>query len=102
MTVDTYGRWLPKGNKEAIDSLDDPCTDGTQEKGGGDFGGDFGPAAPKIAAAAKVVPEELRELVANGPCRTRTYDPLLKRTAKRRATTGQDRPTPRPRRKWRL
>jgi len=74
MTVDTYGRWLPKGDKAAIDSLDDAVT-----TGGGDFGGDFGPAASKIAAAAKVVPEEFRELVANGPCRTRTYDPLLKR-----------------------
>lgn len=74
MTVDTYGRWLPKGDKAAIDSLDDAVT-----TGGGDFGGDFGPAASKFSAAAKVVPEEFRELVANGPCRTRTYDPLLKR-----------------------
>jgi hypothetical protein len=67
------------GIQAAIDSLDDPCTDGIREKGGGDLGGDFGPATPKIGVAAKIVPEEFRALVANGPCRTRTYDPLLKR-----------------------
>ena len=79
MTVDTYGRWLPKGNKAAIDSLGDPCTEGTPEVGGGDFGGDFGPATPNFDVAAKGVPEEIRELITNGPCWTRTNDPLLKR-----------------------
>jgi integrase len=79
MTVDTYGRWLPKGNKAAIDSLDDPCTAGTPEVGGGDFGGDFGPAATKSDAAVGIVPQDFRELITNGPCWTRTNDPLLKR-----------------------
>ncbi len=44
MTVDTYGKWLPKGDKAAIDSLDDAkslvdadsrrtCTNGAVESG---------------------------------------------------------------------
>ncbi len=74
MTVDTYGRWLPKGDKAAIDSLDDAVT-----TGGGDFGGDSMPAAAKSDAAVGIVPQELRELATNGPCWTRTNDPLLKR-----------------------
>ena len=84
MTVDTYGRWLPKGNKAAIDSLDDPCTEGTPEVGGGDFGGDFGPAATNSDSAVGIVPQDFRELITNGPCWTRTNDPLLKRSVRRR------------------
>lgn len=76
MTVDTYGKWLPKGNKAAIDSLDDPTyTTGTVDGGGGDFGAD----APISASPAMSVPEELRALAKDGPCWTRTSDPLLKR-----------------------
>ena len=26
LTVDTYGKWLPIGNKSAVDRLDDPAT----------------------------------------------------------------------------
>ncbi len=98
MTVDTYGKWLPKGDKAAIDSLDDdPCTVGTPESGdrayaigtSGHHGGDqvvtleakVGAKAAARAVAAPPVPEELRELATNGPCWTRTNDPLLKRRA---------------------
>ena len=94
---DTYGRWLPKGNKAAIDSLDDPCTEGTPEV----RGGDFGPATPNFDVAAKDVPEEFRELITNGPCWTRTSDPLLKSTPKLTVTTSQRHLTARPRRRWR-
>jgi len=79
MTVDTYGKWLPKGDKAAIDSLDDPYTVGTVTTGGGDFGGDFEPAAANSDALVGIVPQELRALTTNGPCWTRTNDPLLKR-----------------------
>jgi hypothetical protein len=62
MTVDTDGRWLPKGDKAAIDSLDDAVT--TRD---GDFGGDLRPAAANSDAGVGIVPQELRELATNGP-----------------------------------
>ena len=105
MTVDTYGKWLPKGDKAAIDSLDDAqpladdafrtaCTAGTGESGDRTYavgtpshqGGDqvvtfCGPLvqSPPIAAAAVVRDERSRWVEGNGPCWTRTSDPLLKR-----------------------
>lgn len=33
LTVDTYGRWLPMGNKAAVDRLDEPC--GSKNRRGG-------------------------------------------------------------------
>ena len=32
LTVDTYGRWLPMGNKEAVDALDDGAGEGAQSE----------------------------------------------------------------------
>ena len=34
LTVDTYGRWLPMGNKAAVDRLDDPQLDRAAEASG--------------------------------------------------------------------
>ena len=106
MTVDTYGKWLPKGDKAAIDSLDDAeslvdvnfratCTIGTVESGdrayavgtpghqGGDqvvtFRGPLVQAPPRPSLPADVVPSDFRGVEGNGPCWTRTSDPLLKR-----------------------
>ena len=41
LTVDTYGRWLPMGNKAAVDRLDDavPGASGSKVVANGVFGG---------------------------------------------------------------
>jgi len=70
-------------------------TTGAVEVGGGDFGGDFGADAPISAAPATTLPEEFRELMKDGPCWTRTSDPLLKRSTQGSPTTGHDRLSPR-------
>lgn len=94
MTVDTYGKWLPQGDKAAIDSLDDAqslvdldfratCTVGTVKSGdrpyaigtpghqGGDqvvtLGAKGGTKGAARTVAAPSVPEEFRELTKNGP-----------------------------------
>jgi hypothetical protein len=103
LTVDTYARWLPKGDKAAIDSLDDAtytagiCTTGTDGDRVVTFDADTG----SDDAKAESSPEQFRGVETSGPCWTRTSDPLLKRSDKGPATTGQDRPSPRPRRRWR-
>jgi len=61
LTVDTYGRWLPLGNKAAVDGLDEPSgikTVAETESGA--------PGAPET-------PDSF-----GGPSRTRTLDPLIK------------------------
>ncbi len=59
LTVDTYGKWLPKGDKAAIDSLDD-YGDNTDREGGGDSGGDVAPeSAETVAAVASDAAESL-------------------------------------------
>jgi len=64
-TVDTCGKWLPKGDKGAVDSLDDASSrsDGDRlvTSGGG-----------RAAPAAQVVE------VDDGPARNRTANPLIK------------------------
>ena len=61
LTVDTYGRWLPKGDKAAVDSLDDRSGDRvvTFGRGSGE-------------AAAQVPDSE------SGPREDRTPNPLIK------------------------
>src|SRR5438552_13508371 len=65
LTVDTYGKWLPKGDKGAVDSLDEtPATrDGDRMV---TFGGGSGAAAAQVAD------------VEDGPARNRTANPLIK------------------------
>jgi integrase len=46
LTVDTYGKWLPMGNKAAVDRLDEPPI---SESGGKNWWQK--PPAPKTAAA---------------------------------------------------
>jgi integrase len=47
LTVDTYGKWLPMGNKAAVDRLDEPITvpSGSKTGAGCVFGG-TGPSEP--------------------------------------------------------
>ena len=66
LTADTYGKWLPLGNKAAVDRLDAPIL----------------PASGSKVVAEGVVEEaENSEVVGKfgGPCRGRTYGPLIKR-----------------------
>jgi hypothetical protein len=80
LTVDTYGSWLPSGDQAAIDSLDDVTyTVGTPAQGGGDQVVTLDSNEADFGETAETVPEEFQELVKNGPCWTRTSDPLLKR-----------------------
>jgi integrase len=69
LTVDTYGRWLPKGDKAAVDSLDD-----APAKRSGDrvvtFGAEGADSAPQVPDSE------------SGPPRNRTANPLIKRAAK--------------------
>ena len=66
LTVDTYGKWLPMGNKAAVDRLDDAT-----------------PGASGSKVVAKLIPaaEAAAELrgKAGEPSGTRTRDSLLKR-----------------------
>jgi len=65
LTVDTYGKWLPKGDKAAVDSLDD-----APAKRSGDrvvtFGGGSGESAAQLSDFE------------SGPPRNRTANPLIK------------------------
>src|SRR5262245_38506852 len=61
LTVDTYGKWLPMGNKAAVDRLDD-------ENG-----------SKVVAKTATGTPNASEVPVKiGGPSRTRTLDPLIK------------------------
>ena len=66
LTVDTYGKWLPMGNKAAVDRLDDAT-----------------PGASGSKVVAKLVPAgtAAAEVLENSgePSGTRTRDSLLKR-----------------------
>ncbi len=62
LTVDTYGKWLPMGNKQAVDRLDE------LESGSRMVANDDHQAVGK---------SEVVE-VFGGPCRGRTYGPLIK------------------------
>ncbi len=65
LTADTYGKWLPLGNKAAVDRLDAPL---------------------EVHSGSTVVAEGVLEEAKNsevvgkfgGPCRGRTYGPLIK------------------------
>ena len=61
LTVDTYGKWLPMGNKAAVDRLD--TQNGSKR-------------VAKTASGASDTPEA-PDLI-GGPSRTRTLDPLIK------------------------
>jgi integrase len=65
LTVDTYGKWLPIGNKAAIDRLDAPPAreSGSKTVAVGDNKG---------SGEAQVIE------IDGGPCRGRTYGPLIK------------------------
>jgi len=61
LTVDTYGRWLPAGNKAAVNRLDD--SSGSK-------------VVAKIKSGTPDTPEVPDSI--GGPSRTRTLDPLIK------------------------
>src|SRR2546422_1681056 len=61
LTVDTYGKWLPMGNKAAVNRLDD-------ERGS--------KVVAKTATGTSGVLEV--PVTIGGPSRTRTVDPLIK------------------------
>ena len=61
LTVDTYGKWLPMGNKAAVNQLDDQ--NGSKK-------------IAKTGSATPDAPEVADSL--GGPSRTRTLDPLIK------------------------
>ena len=65
LTADTYGKWLPLGNKAAVDRLDAPL---------------FSESGSKVVAIRAWEAEETSEVVGTfgGPCRGRTYGPLIK------------------------
>ena len=65
LTVDTYGKWLPMGNKAAVDRLDDVAA------------GASGKVVAKLVPAGEAAAQRLEE--AGEPCGTRTRDSLLKR-----------------------
>src|SRR5437867_13097656 len=61
LTVDTYGKWLPMGNKAAVNRLDDE-------------------SGSKVVAKTATGTSGVLEVPVNagGPSRTRTLDPLIK------------------------
>ncbi|MEO7859883.1 MAG: site-specific integrase, partial [Nitrospirales bacterium] len=65
LTADTSGKWLPLGNKAAVDRLDAPLV---SESGS------------NVVAARAWEAEQKSEVVGifGGPCRGRTYGPLIK------------------------
>jgi integrase len=66
LTADTYGKWLPLGNKAAVDRLDTAS---------------FVESGSKVVAGECIPIEGNSEVVGKfgGPCRGRTYGPLIKR-----------------------
>jgi len=67
LTVDTYGKWLPMGNKPAVDRLDDSAPDSKVTNPGRER------AVARIAETPDIAGEEAGE-----PYGTRTHDPLIK------------------------
>ena len=74
LTVDTYGHLIPGANKAAVDRLDDaecisPATNrrATEAESGS-----------KSREADRLEVPDSSESEGGGPCRTRTYDPLIK------------------------
>jgi integrase-like protein len=71
LTVDTYGKWLPMGNKAAVDRLDD-------KEPGSKVVAKLIPAGERavehVAETSEIAGEKTGE-----PCGTRTHDPLIKR-----------------------
>ena len=65
LTADIYGKWLPLGNKAAVDRLDATVL---PESGS------------NVVALREGEAEETSEVVEEfgGPCRGRTYGPLIK------------------------
>jgi integrase len=65
LTADTYGKWLPLGNKAAVDRLDATI---------------FYESGSKVVAAGVLEEGKISEVVGKfgGPCRGRTYGPLIK------------------------
>ena len=61
LTVDTYGKWLPMGNKAAVNRLDDE-------------------SGSKVVAKTATGTSGVQEVpvTIGGPSRTRTVDPLIK------------------------
>jgi integrase len=61
LTVDTYGKWLPMGNKPAVNRLDEPS------------------GSKVVAKKESEVPDTMETSDSiGGPSRTRTLDPLIK------------------------
>lgn len=66
LTAHTYGKWLPLGNKSAVDRLD----------------ASLGPeSGSTVVAEGALVETENSEVIGKfgGPCRGRTYGPLITR-----------------------
>ena len=66
LTVDPYGKWLPMGNKAAVDRLDDVA------------GANGSKVVAKLVPAGEAAAQRLEK--AGEPCGTRTRDSLLKRS----------------------
>jgi integrase len=65
LTVDTYGKWLPMENHGAVDRLDAVATE---------------PSGSRMVATGGKTEEKASEVLDKfgGPCRGRTYGPLIK------------------------
>ena len=66
LTVDTYGKWLPMGNKAAVDRLDDVAAGANGSK-----------VVAKLVPAGEAAAQRLERT--GEPCGTRPRDSLLKR-----------------------
>ncbi len=67
LTVDTYGKWLPMGNKAAVDDLDDDLS-----------GADSRTGSKMVASAGEAKEESPQTINSIGdPSWTRTPDPLI-------------------------
>src|SRR4029078_13093686 len=65
LTVDTYGKWLPKGDKAAVDSLDDTCRRGSGDR------------VMTLTTGGAAIAVQVADLE-NGPTEDRTPNPLIK------------------------
>ena len=65
LTVDTYGKWLPKGDKAAVDSLDDACRHRSGDR------------VVTFSSGSTAVAVQVADLE-NGPAEDRTPNPLIK------------------------
>jgi len=73
-TVDTYGHFIPGANKAAVDRLDEiACvrTDANRRATEAESGS-------RNLEEDRLEVSEFSESEGGGPCRTRTYDPLIK------------------------